>query len=332
MTKDAPSAEDLDTQALWERIDRETQEETATGPSSSGRQHSRQPRAGRRATRRRSRESSLRTAVWTGAVTAVVAVTVALWLFAPLKTGVQDASSAPETITTKKGQRTSVRLTDGSRVRLNVDSRLTIPPSFGEKRREVHLEGEAFFEVAGDSMRPFIVRTEGATTRVLGTAFDVGAYPEDDEIKVAVTEGRVRLQAESSTAEKASPAGEESANEGTDRQENRRDVVLTKNHVSLISQGGETITRREQDLSEHLAWLDGQLAFEDASFEEVTRKLERWYGLEIEFQGGASLPSGHLNAQFDEDRPLSDVLRVVGAAFGLKYHRDENKVTFVTAH
>jgi ferric-dicitrate binding protein FerR (iron transport regulator) len=271
--------------------------------------------------------------VWPGAIAAVVAVTITLWLFGPLESGLQEASPPrPETFVTQKGQRTSLRLPDGSQVRLNVDSRLTVPPSFGEENRVVRLEGEAFFEVRDDSTRPFIVRTEGAVTRVVGTAFDVGAYPEEDEIKVAVAEGRVSLHAEQPAAPQE-PADEKDATapEEADRSADRQNVVLAKNQVSLIPRSGEPIVRREKDLSEHLAWMDGQLAFEDAPFEEVARRLERWYDLEIAVEEGSAPPSGHLNAQFDEDRPLSDVLLVIDAAFGLKHEREGNRVAFSTA-
>jgi len=318
-TEGSPSAEELDARALWKRIDRDTREESQGESASVGEQGAEGTRSSRRPSRPGARTSSLRKGVWSSAVAAVVAGTIALWLFGPLESGLREtAPPSPETFVTQEGQRTSVRLSDGSQVRLNVDSRLTVPPSFGEETRVVRLEGEAFFEVREDSTRPFIVRSEGAVTRVLGTAFDVGAYPEDEEVKVVVAEGRVSLRAEEAREE-----------EGADRGEGQRDVILTTNQVSLIPRKGERIIRREEDdVGEHLAWIDGQLAFEDASFAEVVRRLERWYGLEITMEAGRAPPSGHLNAQFDKARSLADVMRVIGAAFGLKHHREGNRVTF----
>lgn len=320
-TEESPSAEELDARALWEKIDRDTREEAEQEASSPGSPPKRS-RSPRRRSRSRSSPSTRRKTVLAGAAAAVVAVTISLWLLGPLKSGLGDSSaSSPETFATQKGQRTSVRLSDGSQVRLNVDSRLTVPPSFGEENRVVRLEGEAFFEVRADSTRPFIVRSEGAVTRVLGTAFDVGAYPEDDEVKVVVAEGRVALHGE--TSSNSRDAG---------RREEDKNVILTKNQVSLIPRNGEQIIRREDDVGEHLAWMDGQLAFEDAPFAEVIRRLERWYDLEITMEEGTAPPSGHLNAQFDKDRSLADVIRVIGAAFGLKHEREGNRVTFSAAH
>ena len=317
-TEDPPSAEELDADALWERVDRETRRGDEAGNPVAGRPGPKRPRSRRRVSRPGPRESTLRKVVWPGAVAAVLAVIIALWLFGPLESGLRESSTpSPETFVTQKGQRTSVRLSDGSQVRLNVDSRLTVPPSFGKKRRVVHLEGEAFFEVRGDSTRPFIVRSEGAATRVLGTAFNVGAYPEDEEIKVVVAEGRVSLQADDSPKQG-----------GEDRKEEHQDVVLTKNQVSLISRSGGQIIQREEDLSEHLAWMEGQLVFDDAPFDEVARRLERWYDLEITLGDDSPPPPGHLNAQFDKDRPLSDVLLVIDAAFDVRHERDGERVAF----
>ena len=253
-----------------------------------------------------------------GATATAVAVTIVLWLLGPLETGLQEPSTpSPETFVTQKGQRTSIRLSDGSQVRLNVDSRLTVPPSFGKQKRVVRLKGEAFFEVREDSTRPFIVRSEGAVTRVLGTTFDVGAYPEEDKVKVIVAEGRVALHAEKS-----------SNSQNVGRQEEDRNVILTKNQVSLIPRNGGQIIRREEDLSEHLAWIDGQLAFNDAPFDEVARRLERWYDIEITLEDGTAIPSGHLNAEFTGDRSLSDVLLVIDAAFDLRHEQNGNRITF----
>jgi ferric-dicitrate binding protein FerR (iron transport regulator) len=142
----------------------------------------------------------------------------------------------------------------------------------------------------------------------------------DEEVKVVVAEGRVRLRAERSSEEQEADRGDE-----------QRDVVLTKNQVSLIPRNGRQIIRQEDDLGEHLAWIDGQLAFDDAPFEEVARRLERWYDLEIAVEEGSAPPSGHLNAQFDEDRPLSDVLLVIDAAFDVRHEKTGDRVTFSAA-
>lgn len=323
-TRSSYSSDRWATDELWDRIRRETQEkdtESASAVASEDRLASERASrpGGARAHTRRQREgqSFIRRRAWAGAILVIAVVGVAALLhgsafsalWGPRKTG-------SKTFATQKGQRASVRLTDGTRVRLNVDSRLIVRESFGEKQRAVQLEGEAYFEVARDSTLPFVIRSGGAITQVLGTSFGISAYPEDGETRVVVTEGRVALR-----ADEPLPSGGKQA---------PRDAVaiLTKGQIGQLLRGSEHITQQISDTSYHLAWIEGQLVFQNASFNEVVRKLERWYGLDISPPDKDIKPEGHLNARFDEDRPLDEVLSVVATAYSLKYERREQRVTF----
>ena len=314
----SPEKAPWDTEALWEQVQKNTAREEPRQPqakdapaerdtdASARKADVRLPR--RRASARPSsvRPFFVRRRVVTGVAALFIAALGALWLYG-------SSASAPEakTFATQEGQRAVVRLTDGTRVHLNVDSRLTLLANFGAARRGVRLEGEAFFEVAKDSARPFVVHAGGATTRVLGTAFDVSAYPDDDGARVVVKEGRVVLR-----SDQPSPATQE--------------VVLTRRQMGQLLRSGERVVRKGLDVSRHLAWTKGQLVFENAPFKEVARKLERWYGLTVVLKDTAAPPRGHLNARFAEDQPLSDVLSVVATAFHLEYERAPNRknVTF----
>lgn len=314
MTKDSPNSQEWDTEVLWERIDEQTRREDAQREVGEykERTHSRRSPSSSRAGRKEARLSELRKRVWTGIVTVVVGVVISLWLFGPLKTGLQTSSSSgPKTFETEKGQRATVRLTDGTQIRLNVDSRLTVPQSFGADSRDVQLEGEAFFEVASGSARPFRVHAGGAVTRVLGTEFDVSAYPEERETRVVVAEGRVSMRSNQSTGGKV------------------KEIVVGRQQMGQILSSGEQVVRRDLNVSSHLAWMEGQLALEDAPFTTVVRKLERWYGLDITLPEDHPPPDGHLNARFTEDQPIPEVLGLVSTAFGVEYTRDEKRVTFV---
>jgi ferric-dicitrate binding protein FerR (iron transport regulator) len=224
-----------------------------------------------------------------------------------------EEAAQKEVYTTQRGQRATVRLTDGTQVRLNVESRLTVLPSFGSEARAVRLEGEAFFEVATDSTRPFTVRAGGTAARALGTAFGMDAYPGEQVTSVAVTEGRVAVRSKQSE----------------EAQDEPEDVVLEKQEMGEIHQGGQQMVRRDFDPAAHLAWMEGQLVFENAPFREVTRKLERWYGLEVSLREGLSPPEGRFNARFAEDQPLPEVLDLVSTVFGLKYQLKQKAVVFV---
>lgn len=329
MKEDSSSSGAWDTEALWNRIQEQTQQEEAeaeftalpqrSATSSSGEsvQQARNRRQPQRWGRRRF--PTWKQAVWTGALAAIIALAGILWMRGFLESGQELATAREvEIFSTETGERATVRLNDGTRVHLNVNSRLSVPKTFEGEKRTVELEGEAFFNVATDSTRPFIVHAGRTVTRVLGTAFNVSAYPEDGEAKVVVAEGRVSLRAGSRQAaqEETAPPKEETS------------VVLTKRQMARVLRSGDQVIRRKLDLGQHLAWMNGELAFSDAPFEDVVRSLERWYGLNISLQEGMTPPSGHLNARFAEDQDLRDVLKVVATAFRVEYERRRKQVTF----
>ena len=302
----------VDVEALWGELDERIREaeskrsgqEKATGLERN--QTSRQAKPGLSRSRRWNRRLA------SGALSTVVIAAIALTVFLleyPPSTG---EAPKEKVFTTEPGQRTTVRLTDGTEVRLNVKSQLTVLPSFGKESRDVHLDGGAFFEVATDSTRPFSVHTGEAAVRVLGTAFDITAYPEEAATRVAVAEGRVTM------APMRSPLGKKK----------RQDILLGKRDVGRILQSGEQEIQRDSDLESHLAWMDGNMVLKNAPFEEVVRKLERWYGLEISLRDGASPPEGKLNARFAKDQPLPEVLDLVGTLFGLEYKFNRKTAVF----
>jgi ferric-dicitrate binding protein FerR (iron transport regulator) len=210
------------------------------------------------------------------------------------------------TFSTKPGERATIHLSDGSKVRLNVDSRLTLPADFDEGTREVTLTGEAYFEVTRDTTRPFVIRAHDATVEVLGTTFDVKAYADDHERQVAVAEGAVALRSEQ--------AGTQDT------------VLLRAQHLGIVS-GPHIQTFREDTNIEHrLAWTRGQLVFEDARFREVHRRLERWYDVQVETQVNPRTVD-RLNASFDEE-PVGEAIKAIAAALDLQYQRDDRTILF----
>lgn len=216
------------------------------------------------------------------------------------------AKSEAKVYTAEKGERTTLHLSDGTRVRLNVDSRLTIPAEF-ENRREARLEGEAYFDVVEDPTHPFIVHTEQASIQVLGTAFNVHSYTDSKEMRVAVTEGKVALRTTHSEDQDTSA------------------VLLPRSLASTFNHRLKDV-RKNVDLSTELAWTKGKLIFEETPFDEVVKRIERWYNIEVEAQVSIEdvIP---LNAAF-ENTPLNEVLHDIAAALNLKYERDGQRVTF----
>lgn len=160
-----------------------------------------------------------------------------------------------------KGQKSTVVLPDGSNVRLNADSYLEYNQDFA-KGREVRLVGEAFFEVVHDSAHPFVVHSGDVSVRVLGTSFNVQAFPFEETMSVAVVTGRVLV---------------EDAGTGFN---SRQGVLLPREMVRIDHKTG-TFEKGTYDPEEMLAWKDGILAFNKASFDEIVDRLERWYGVKF---------------------------------------------------
>ena len=222
-----------------------------------------------------------------------------------------------ESLHGERGERANIHLADGTHVTLNVDSRLRMPASFPASSRTVYLEGEAYFDVATDSTRPFIVYANDAIIDVHGTSFNVRSYPEDQRVQVAVVEGAVSLRSQQS-AQQAPGARLESGQIGQLRADDAR--VTT-----------ETVT----DVAPLIGWMQGRLVFQEAPLTEVTARLERWYNMQFHL-ADPRLDSLRLTANL-KSRSVANVLDVVSASLGIQYHIQDNTViladhTGPTAH
>lgn len=160
-------------------------------------------------------------------------------------------------LSTPKGGQYQVTLSDGTKVWMNASSKLIYPNAFRGTKREVELEGEAYFEVVENKEKPFIVKTASETVEVLGTHFNVSAYQDEITSSVALLEGSVK-------------------------------VVLPNDFEKLIHPGQQAITQgfqmsvQEINTEEVVAWKNGEFMFNNEKLESVMRKLARWYDLEIE--------------------------------------------------
>ena len=162
---------------------------------------------------------------------------------------------------TESGELKTLTLVDGTRVVLNTSSRLNVPKQFGKGDRTVLLEGEAFFEVAKDSLQPFIVQTSASKTQVFGTAFNLSAYP-NEAIILTLTEGKVSF----------------SKNVGG---ENSR-IDLLPNEQVVLKDG--FFKKLMVDPSFSKAWMERKLVFRGQPFSEVAREIERFYGIRIKIE------------------------------------------------
>jgi len=193
-----------------------------------------------------------------------------------------------ETIVTQKGSRSQTLLADGTTVWLNADSKLHYNNDFSGATREVTLEGEAFFDVVKQANQPFIVHTSGIDIKVLGTAFNVKSYPEDKNVETTLYRGLVevfRHEEPSKKPIKLTPnhtliLSKQAANEPEQLSKEKRPLAkeaLAPHAIIPIDS-----TKQESERIE-TAWVYDQLKFDVIPFEEVAKKLERWFNVTITF-------------------------------------------------
>jgi ferric-dicitrate binding protein FerR (iron transport regulator) len=179
------------------------------------------------------------------------------------KTGPEAVASAvPEfnTITTPRGGQYKVELVDGTKVWLNAASSIRFPQAFTGADRQVELTGEAYFEVAKNKEKPFIVKANGTQVQVLGTHFNVNAYNDNNNITTTLLEGSVRM----SNANSA--------------------VMLVPGQQGSAAGNGSAIKVSKADTEENLAWINGFFVFHDESIVNVMKQVSRWYDVDVEYR------------------------------------------------
>ncbi len=177
------------------------------------------------------------------------------------QTGEQVADPVFATLHIPKGKRFDMVLADGSHVWLNADSRIRFPLNFTQDERRVCIEGEAYFEVAQDELKPFVVETEGQVLRVLGTKFNISAYAGQNIVSTALMEGSVALEADGGARITLAPG---------------REAHLDRNNAAAGYTGGPI----GGDAS---AWRNDLFLTDGDRLEDVFVKLSRWYDIEYTF-------------------------------------------------
>lgn len=211
------------------------------------------------------------------------------------------------TLSTAKGETYQVRLPDGSMVYLNTASNLTYPVSFAKsKDRTVTLSGEAYFEVFKDKMHPFIVKTAKQEVRVLGTHFNLKAYPDEEQTKTTLLEGSVKVTPLSAMGRDA---------EG-------REVVLMPGQQSSFSTKGIKVNEADPNLE--TAWKNNKFMFESEPIQNIMKMLERWYDIEVVYEGKApEYKFGGSVSKFDN---ISKVLKIMESSHKVHFKIEGRRV------
>lgn len=213
------------------------------------------------------------------------------------------------TLSTPKGGQYQLTLPEGTRVWLNASSSITFPTVFAGHERPVSITGEVYFEVAKDPARPFKVSVGDMKVEVLGTHFNINAYPDESTMKTTLLEGSVRVSRSLETA------------------------ILKPGQQSQLAIKAATVQQQQSiqvinntDLEQVIAWKNGYFQFHETDLRTVMRQLARWYDVEVVYEGNVP------NDNFDGELPMdANALQVLRALEKTQVHfRIEGKKIIVT--
>jgi ferric-dicitrate binding protein FerR (iron transport regulator) len=212
------------------------------------------------------------------------------------------------------GSVTKIELSDGTQVWLNAGSKLRFPKSFAKGNREVTLEGEAYFDVAHDKSRPFLIHSGGMITKVLGTSFNISSYKESEKFRLTVLTGKVAVYRDEA------PEGGGSG----------QVALLTANQELIYSKTQRQSSRQGKVAkpADAVAWKEGKLIFKDEELKEVIQRLERHFAVSISIDDIQNCP---VTVNFDNE-PLDRVLRVLSQVVNGKIEYRNGRYELTDVH
>ena len=201
----------------------------------------------------------------------------------------QNEKPVYNTIATTRGNEYQLILADGTKAWLNAASSIHFPAAFTGKERRVEITGEVYFEVAHDRSKPFKVEFSNAAGRkgeveVLGTHFDVNAYPDENAIKTTLLQGSVKVR-QSDKIQMLSPGQE---------------AIITSDAITL---------KKDVDVDQVTAWKDGYFLFNNTDIQTIMRQVTRWYDVDVNFKG--KIPADGFTGKISRNVPLSKFLRIL---------------------
>lgn len=178
-----------------------------------------------------------------------------------VKASNENESQKINTLSTPAGGKFSVVLSDGSKVWLNATSSIKFPAAFDKVSRKVEIKGEAYFEIAKDSSRPFYVKNGSSEVKVLGTHFNVMAYPDEYRSELTLLEGSVQFT------------------------KNGQSELLKPGRQILYTENSNETKQKEANIEEVMAWKNDLFVFNDTNIDEIMKELMRWYDVKIKYEG-----------------------------------------------
>ena len=202
----------------------------------------------------------------------------------------KSANPGFNSLTTPRGGKYKLALPDGTIVWLNAATTMRYPVSFPANERKVEIKGEAYFEVAANAKSPFKVISDHQEIRVLGTEFNINAYPDEADTKTTLIQGSIQVSNQNPTS------------------------TISKSANLLPGQQAQVAANKLEvadkvDLQQVVAWKNGQLAMQNLDLKAVMRQISRWYDVEVVFEG--PLPTGRFGGILDQKLYLSNIMEVL---------------------
>lgn len=204
-----------------------------------------------------------------------------------------------------RGGEFCLTLSDGTRVWLNSETSIQYPVVFGTKERRVFIQGEAYFEVAKDAKKPFTVQFMSSSVTVLGTSFNIRAYPEEKQSQTTLAEGSVRIYSPGSS------------------------MLLKPGEQAEVKALSGEMVKKEVEVKTFTSWKDGRFVFEQEPLENIMRTLERWYDIRVIFrdEGAKRISlSGNLKRYGD----FSQVMNMLQMTGDVRFELHGNDVYITT--
>lgn len=206
-------------------------------------------------------------------------------------------------LVTQKGEKSYLQLPDGTKVWVNSCTTLQYAEDYGFSNRNIQLSGEAYFEVARDEKKPFIVKTNGIDVKALGTAFNISAYPEDTQLITTLFSGKVAVQPTLT----------------------KQQIMLSPNQVAIYYKNGNKIEVTPYDKNLFAQWRGGYLSFEMMYLQDITKLLERNYNVVFYYEN-QKIKKFRFSGSFRNSEDLTQILEVIKTNTGIQYQARQDTV------
>ncbi len=218
----------------------------------------------------------------------------------------KNIQSLKNTLLVPRGGEYNLILADGTKVFVNSMSRLEFPVQFSDSTREVSLEGEACFWVAKDAAHPFIVKVNGVKVEVLGTTFNINAYPDESSITTTLVEGKIKMN-------RLEKPGEE--------------FILSPNDQAVIDSNSGQVKIGKVDADKFIQWVNGVYVFENQTLGAIMKTLGRWYDFNCWFEN-QDLKEIEFDGRLNKYESIEPILEIIQSTGKVKVEVENNNILF----